>query len=143
MKFVVNYSLPYRHNVSVAIEADSKEEAEQNVEEAFDEGRIGLDVSGMDVIYDEFDEDGDRGDVLEFKADLVDAFPADDASVRAMREDALARRCLERIRSAHKTGPNGLRFLDLNVLTEVAGMVDVADGQTPVTTQVDVGTCAH
>ena len=65
-KFEVSYTLPYRHDVTVGISANSAEEAIRIADAAATDGSLWDDSEEMPLLCDDFEEDD--GGVLQFEA---------------------------------------------------------------------------
>lgn len=108
MKYVVQYELPYTHRVQVGIEADSPEAAATEAERLFDEGEIWSDTEEAPLLYDDYEEGGDSGAVLEFNVvatlDAGEDWPKPAACVRAERERRAAFRAAKLLIAAYKAG---------------------------------------
>lgn len=84
-KFNVSYSLPYHHRVVVTVLATSAEHARSQVEKAFDAGTLWDDTAERTLIYDDYEEDGTSGEVLEFEVEQSTEDLKPDASVTSWR----------------------------------------------------------
>jgi len=104
-KFVVEFSLPYRHVVQVGVSAGDADAAREKVRELLDCGEACDNTAEIPLLKDEFEEDGDSGEVLEFEVlqTLADdqIFPPKDASVLVIEQDALALRACEMMVDAY------------------------------------------
>lgn len=104
-KFVVEFSLPYRHVVQVGVSAGDADEAREKVRELLDCGEAFDNTAEVPLLKDEFEEDCDSGEVLEF--DVLRAladdqiFPPKDASVLVIEQDALALKACEMMVEAY------------------------------------------
>jgi len=58
--FVVSYEIDDVHRVSVGIEAESPEVAQQIAEQAFNEATIWDDTAAMPLLADDYQESGDE-----------------------------------------------------------------------------------
>ena len=123
-KFVVAYEIPYFHTVQVGISAHDAEEAEQIAEEHFYALTLWNNTVEMPLLLDDFEEDGESGHVLEFKAtELTDGeWPKVDASVQAEMEKDAAKECiltfLGRVAVARQNG----RYIPVSELDEAVGI---------------------
>ena len=126
MKFIVSYTLPYVHQVMVGIEAASEEAALNKAQAFFDEGSIWDDTPQLPLLLDDFEEQGDSGDALEFTIEQTLAegedYPAPDASVVAFRRGNAARRAAELLVAAYRRGEasGSVDWEDLNLAYETA-----------------------
>ena len=104
--YIVTYTLPQRHVVSVGVEGTSEADAIARAEAAFDAGTIWDDTPAMPLVSDDFEEDEASGAALEFTAELADAENPfqPDASVLQWRRDALARSACLALIAAYKVG---------------------------------------
>lgn len=90
-KFIVEYDLPYRHIVRVGIEADSPEQAGKIAECRFKDATLWDNTPSFPLLYDEFDEEGDSGETLDFTIRAeVESWPEPDSSVKQLMRDNLA-----------------------------------------------------
>ena len=126
MKFIVSYTLPYVHRVMVGIEADTEETAIARADAYFNEGSLWDDTPRLPLLFDDFEEQGDSGDVLEFTIEQTlaegEAYPAPDASVVAIRRGNAARRAAEMLVAAYRRGEGtgSVDWEDLNLAYETA-----------------------
>ena len=75
-KYVVQYTLPYRHVVQVGIEAESTETALDQGQALFDNGKIWDNTDQAPLLFDDYEEDVNTGVGLDFTIeDEVDAWP--------------------------------------------------------------------
>lgn len=72
-KFEVSYSLPYRHYVTIGVEANDAASAVEKVQAAFDDATLWDDLPHMPILDDEYVEDGDAGEALGFDCEEVKA----------------------------------------------------------------------
>ena len=72
-KFEVSYSLPYRHYVTIGVEADDAAGAVEKVSAASDDATLWDDLPHMPILDDAYEEVGDAGEVLAFECKAVDA----------------------------------------------------------------------
>jgi hypothetical protein len=86
--FVVSYEIDYVHRVSVGIEAESPEVAQQVAEQAFNEATIWDDTAAMPLLADDYQESGDERLVWECVA--VERWPATDTSVQQLKKEQAA-----------------------------------------------------
>lgn len=66
MRHIIHYSLPYRHHVEFGVEAPNPEAAKEVAAEAMDTGELFFDSDRYHILRDEYVEEGDSGEVLEF-----------------------------------------------------------------------------
>lgn len=86
-KYVVTYALPYEHLVRIGIEAQTAEAAEALAETAFKDGVLWDDTPTMRLLMDEYEETGDAGVPVTFRATPVTEWPEPDNSVlKALRD---------------------------------------------------------
>jgi len=87
MKYIVNYTLPYEHQVMVGIEADDQEKAIARAEELFNQGEIWDDTVEVPLLLDLYVETEDAGLPLVFtiEGEVTDDWPEPDASVIEIR----------------------------------------------------------
>jgi hypothetical protein len=94
MRYIIQYTLPYEHRVMVGIEAVTPEAALAMAESLFDDGEIWQDTAEIPLLFDDFEEDGDAGQPLKFTVEQAlgadDPWPAPDASVKVLRQQAAA-----------------------------------------------------
>jgi len=126
MKFIVSYTLPYVHRVMVGIEASSAAAASAKARELFDNGCIWDDTPRFPLLFDDYEEPNDSGDVLEFTIEQTlaegEAYPAPDASVVAIRRGNAARRAAALLVAAYRRGAatGSVDWEDLNLAYETA-----------------------
>ena len=126
MKFIVSYTLPYVHQVMVGIEAASEEAALNKAQAFFDEGSIWDDTPQLPLLLDDFEEQGDSGDALEFTIEQTlaqgEAYPAPDTSVLAIRRGNAARSAAELLVAAYRRGEatGSVAWEDLDLAYETA-----------------------
>ena len=126
MKFIVSYTLPYVHQVMVGIEAASEEAALNKAQAFFDEGSIWDDTPQLPLLLDDFEEQGDSGDALEFTIEQTlvegEAYPAPDTSVVAIRRGNAARSAAELLVAAYRRGEatGSVAWEDLDLAYETA-----------------------
>lgn len=122
MKFVCEYQLLHRHTVQVGVEAESADLAKEAVETLLEVGEISIHNTESLLLMDEFEEED--GQVLEIKViKKCSEFPKPDASVAALKREALARRVCEMLVAAYKAGEkNGgdMEWDDVDQCHEVA-----------------------
>jgi hypothetical protein len=87
-KFAVTYEIDYTHRVMVGVTAPDAEAAKQLASDAFAEGTLWDDTEAMPLLFDDYEEVD--GETLRFSAEAVSNFPAADASVQALKQQALA-----------------------------------------------------
>lgn len=87
-KFNVTYEIDYVHRVMVGIEAQNKQAAQAQAEQAFNQGVIWDDTEAMPLLYDDFDEK--EGESLIFTAQEVSDFPEPDDSVKEIKRRQFA-----------------------------------------------------
>lgn len=108
MRYVIQYELPYTHRVQVGIEADDAEAAVSKAERLFNEGEIWQDTAAVPLLLDDFEEEGDSGQVLCFTVEqAIEAsadWPAPDASVKAIRRQKAAFRAAALLVEAYRRG---------------------------------------
>lgn len=87
MKYIVQYTLPYRHRVMVGIEAGGRDEAIARANTLFDQGDIWNDTKEVPLLCDDFEECGDAGIPPEFTIEdvITGDWPEPDHSVREIR----------------------------------------------------------
>lgn len=126
MKFIVSYTLPYVHRVMVGIAAASEEAALTKAQAFFDEGSIWEDTQSLPLLFDDFEEQGDSGDVLEFTIEQTladgEAYPPPDASVTAIRRGNAARKAAQLLVDAYRRGEvtGSVAWEDLDLAYETA-----------------------
>ena len=87
MKYIVQYTLPYEHQVMVGIEAENRDKAIIKANRLFDQGDIWDDTAEVPLLYDDYVETGDAGVPLTFtiEDEVSGDWPEADASVKAIR----------------------------------------------------------
>jgi hypothetical protein len=100
--FVVSYEIDYVHRVSVGIEAESPEVAQQIAEQAFNEATIWDDTATMHLLADDYQESGDERLVWECVA--VERWPAPDYSVQQLKKDQAAMHVCRGLVEAYQQG---------------------------------------
>lgn len=127
MKYIIGYSLPYKHNVEVGIEADSPEQAIERATELFDAAEIWDDTPECPLLMDDYDEDVDAGAALVFEAaqTIEDGrpYPEPDGSVHQLRRNDNARAAAVILVTAYRNGEaNGgsIDWSDLDAAYELA-----------------------
>jgi hypothetical protein len=100
--FVVSYEIDYVHRVSVGIEAESPEVAQQIAEQAFNEATIGDDTAAMPLLADDYQESGDESMVWECVA--VERWPAPDTSVQQLKKEQAAIQVCRGLVEAYRQG---------------------------------------
>ena len=104
-KFIVEYQIPHQHIVQVGIEADGPDHATAEAQRLFDAGKIWDNTPDVPLIYDDFDEDDDTGQVLTFTVEeQVDQWPAPDASVQNLRAKEAAFNAARLLVEAYQRG---------------------------------------
>ncbi len=88
-KFVVSYTIPYRHDVSVGVIASDSIEAIHIAQAAFDNGTFWDDSEAMPLLHDDFEE-VDDGNVFALKAEGIDGDFDRDSSVIHLRQQRKA-----------------------------------------------------
>ena len=101
MKYLVQYTLPYDHRVVVGIEADDPEAAVARAQALFDSGDIWQDTDQVPLLYDDYEETGERSltFTVERTLEACETWPEPDDSVLQLRRIAAAMdaaRCLVR-----------------------------------------------
>jgi hypothetical protein len=99
--FVVSYEIDYVHRVSVGINADSPEAAQQLAEQAFNNATIWDDTAAMPLLSDEYLESGDESLVWECIA--FEQWPEPDHSVRPLKREQAAMRVCRGLVEAYQT----------------------------------------
>lgn len=95
-KFVIEYELPYTHIVRVGIQAENEVAAIEVAQRRFDDGTLWDNAPQTPLLYDDFEETD--GSSLEFRVVAeCDEWPEPDSSVKAIHEDAAAKRACERL----------------------------------------------
>ena len=102
-KFLVEYELPYVHLVRVGIQAKNEESAISIADQAFTDCTIWDNTPEMPLLYDDYEETGDSGAVLEFKVvGEYQEWPEPEVCVKIIERDAAARRACEHLIAAHE-----------------------------------------
>ncbi|APZ42528.1 hypothetical protein [Acidihalobacter ferrooxydans] len=109
-KYIVSYALDYTHDVSVGVEAETKEAALAKAESAFNEGTIWDDTRRIPLLYDDFNESD--GNTLEFEAEEVDAWPKPDASVLDLKSRQMALSVCRQIVQSARDGEDKAQAFD-------------------------------
>jgi hypothetical protein len=118
---VVSYEIDYVHRVSVGIEAESPEVAQQIAEQAFNEATIWDDTAAMPLLADDYQESGDERLVWECVA--VERWPAPDDPVQQLKKDQAAMQVCRGLVEAYRQGEaNGgsINWEDLDPLIPLA-----------------------
>ena len=102
-KFEVTYSLPYRHYVTIGVSARNIATGIRKVSAAFDNGSLCDDNPAMPILDDDFVEEGNAGEPLNFAGCEVDAFVQRSTVLKLRRADA-ARRACEALVAAYERG---------------------------------------
>jgi hypothetical protein len=100
--FVVSYEIDDVHRVSVGIEAESPELAQQIAEQAFNEATIWDDTAAMPLLADDYQESGDERLVWECVA--VEQWPAPDTSVQQLKKEQAAMHVCRGLVEAYQQG---------------------------------------
>jgi hypothetical protein len=119
--FVVSYEIDYVHRVSVGIEAESPEVAQQIAEQAFNEATIWDDTAAMPLLADDYQESSDERLVWESVA--VERWPAPDTSVQQLKKEQAAMQVCRGLVEAYQQGEaNGssIKWEDLDPLIPLA-----------------------
>ena len=103
-KFLVEYTLPYEHVVRVGITAKDAQAAEAEADRLFKAGDLWNNTSDVPVLYDEYEETGDAGVALEFRAPPVDDFPPADMSIKTVTAKETALRAARLLVVAYADG---------------------------------------
>lgn len=83
-KFVVSYSLPYKHHVQVGIKAETAEAATAKAGQLFDQGDIWDNTPEVPLLMDEFEE-ADGTLLFKVEQEIPDGdFPAPHGSVKEL-----------------------------------------------------------
>jgi hypothetical protein len=102
-KYLVEYELPYVHLVRVGIQAEDEGTAIAKADDAFTQGTIWDNAPEMPLLYDDYEETGDSGAVLEFRVvDEFEEWPEPEVCVKIVERDAAARRACEWLIAAHE-----------------------------------------
>ncbi|WP_269503951.1 hypothetical protein [Burkholderia sp. IMCC1007] len=101
--FMVGYSFDHTHRVVIGIRAASGDAACAIARAAFDAGTLWDDTPDMPQLYDDYEEID--GQVLNFDATPVAAWPTADVSVRAVKLHVAAHRLLAFVRLADRRLP--------------------------------------
>jgi hypothetical protein len=128
-KFIVEYELPYTHVVRVGISSATPEEAIHKADSKFSDCTLWDDTPEVPLLYDDYEENGDAGDVLKFKVvGEVGEWPDKDASVKALENDRLARRVCELLLASDTFGEPAARESVLRTAVQLAGRVMQSHG---------------
>jgi hypothetical protein len=101
-KFVVSYEIEYVHRVSVGIEAQDQDEAQQIAEQAFNEALIWDDTETLPLLSDDYHESGDESMVWE--CEPVEHYPEADHSVKQLKKEQSAFRVCRGLVEAYQNG---------------------------------------
>lgn len=108
MKYVIQYTLPYEHRVMVGIDAETPEAATAKAEQLFDAGELWQDSADVPLLYDDYEENGDAGEPLQFTVEQTldddQAWPDADACVQALRRREAAFRAVQLLIVAYRRG---------------------------------------
>ena len=126
--FVVSYEIDYVHRVSVGINAESPEAAQQIVEQAFNDGTIWDDTAAMPLLSDEYHEVEDESLVWESVA--VEQLPEPDYSVRQLKQEQAAMRVCRGLIEAYQQGEANGGSIDWENLDQLIPVALQALGKT-------------
>lgn len=113
-KFEVSYSLPYRHYVTIGVEANDAASAVQKVSAAFDDGTLWDDLPDMPILDDDYEEVGDAGEVLEFECKEVEALVVQRSSHHERRVQAAQQACAALLEAcAHRAPSDPMTWCDI------------------------------
>lgn len=101
-KFIVSYSLPYYHRVSVGVTAEDSDEAIRLAQTAFDDGEIWDDTEAMPLLYDDYEEMD--GSVLAFEAEPTNDEFKRDGSVDYLQQRNMAMQACLALVTAYDEG---------------------------------------
>ena len=101
-KFEVSYTLPYRHDVTVGVSANSAEEAIRIADAAATDGSLWDDSEEMPLLCDDFEEVDDG--VLEFEAIEIEGDFVPRFSVVELRRKRKAIKACEALIAAYEEG---------------------------------------
>lgn len=106
MKYIVQYTLPYAHQVMVGITAESREAAITKAETLFNQGVICDDTTEVLLLFDDFEELGDAGISLAFTVveEVSGDWPDPDASVMEYRRRNAAMQAAHLLVDAYQRG---------------------------------------
>jgi hypothetical protein len=120
-KFEVTYSLPYRHYVTIGVSARNLATGIRKVSAAFDDASLWEDKPAMPILDDDFVEEGDPGEALNFEGREVDAF-IPRSTVLKLRREQMARRACETLVAAYQRGADSgsVAWEDINAAHALA-----------------------
>lgn len=108
-RFIVSYTLPYRHDVSVGITAASAHEAVKIAEAAYWDATLWNDTDEMPLVYDDYEEADEAcsGGPLEFHAEEWDGEFVREACVLQLRREQAAMAACKALVTAYAKGADG------------------------------------
>lgn len=111
-RHIIHYSLPYRHHFEFGVEAPNAEAAKEVAAEALDTGDLFFNSDRYHILRDEYVEEGDSGEVLEF--DVLQTlkgrrnWPKAHVSVQAQdRADCAKAACRQLVAAYQAAGSDG------------------------------------